>query len=86
MYDATTASIVVWVDIKGAFNRNGGDRIFSVHQKLVYEKFKIFIHKIVPKDFFTQLGIAKGCLKTPTGRASKIYTNYNFIDKVFGLR
>lgn len=85
MIDRDLNTIVAWVDIKGSFNRNGGDRIFSVHQKIVHEKFKIFIHKIVPKEYFKKLGIARACLKTPSGRASKIFASYNFIPKTFGL-
>jgi len=43
----------IYVDIKGGFNRFGGDRTFSIHQKLVYDKFGIFVHKIIPIKLFT---------------------------------
>ena len=76
-------TILVYTDIKGSFNRFGGDRLFSIHQKLVYDKYNIYVEKIVPKTFFKKAGIAKNCLKTPSGRVSKIYASYNFIDKMF---
>lgn len=78
-------TITVYVDVKGAFNKMGGDRLFSIHQKLIYDKFRIYVNKIVPKEFFTLCGIAKASLKTPTGRASKIFASYNFIAKVFNI-
>lgn len=81
MIDNDTVSI--FVDVKGSFNLHGGDRLFSIHQKLVYDKYKILVQKIVPKEMFKKLGIAKANLKTPTGRASKIHSSYNFIKTVF---
>lgn len=78
--------IEVWLDIKGSWNRYGGDRLMSIHQKLVYDKYQIFIEKLVPRTAFITLGLPKACRYTPTGRTSKIYTSYNFIDKVFNLR
>lgn len=86
MVDKTTNSITVWLDIKGSFNNFAGDRVFSVHQKIMQEKFNVCIHKIVPKEVFKSLGIPLACLKTPTGKASKIFASYNFIQKTFGIR
>lgn len=39
-------------DIKGSFSRNGGDRSFSINQKWMYQKYGIYINKIVPADLF----------------------------------
>lgn len=47
-----TTNMDVFFDIKGSFNRNGGDRVFSVNQKWVYQKYNIFIYKIVPEELF----------------------------------
>lgn len=74
--DADGTTFTVYIDVKGGFNRFGGDRLFSIHQKLVYEKFNIFIDKFVPKVAFKHLGIAKASLKTPTGRSSRIFADY----------
>lgn len=42
----------VYVDVKGGFNRFGGDREFSVNLKWVFSKFGIYVWKIKPFDFF----------------------------------
>jgi len=42
----------VIIDIKGTFSRNGGDRVFSINQKWVYQKYNVYIHKIVPYNLF----------------------------------
>ena len=84
--DEEGRNIKVYIDIKGTFDRHGGSRLFSIHQKLVYDKYNIFVEKVVPKTFFKKAGISKNNLKTPTGRASKMFYGYNFIDKMFDLR
>ncbi len=42
----------VYVDVKGGFNRFGGDREFSVNQKWTFSKFGVYVWKIKPFDFF----------------------------------
>ena len=42
----------VYIDIKGTFNSNAGDRVFSINQKWVYLIHKQFINKIVPEKLF----------------------------------
>ena len=49
---------LAFIDIKGAYNRFGGDRQFAVNQKLVYAKYGIHINKLVPEKFFQKLGAA----------------------------
>ena len=39
-------------------NKNGVDRIFPIHQKLLYDKYKIIVNKVVPEVFFKQANIA----------------------------
>ena len=64
---------VVFVDVKGGFNRFAGDRNFSIHQKMMWDKYKIYVQKIVPEDLFKKLGTpeaAKYTIKTkkPTAK------------------
>ena len=57
----------VFIDVKGGFNRFGGDRTFSINQKLLWDKHKIFVQKVVPFDMFKKLGMpdaAKYTIKT----------------------
>lgn len=46
---------MVYVDVKGSFNRN--QRSFSIDQKWVYQKEKLYIYKLEPKKFFKKFGI-----------------------------
>ena len=46
------------IDIKGLFNKNGGDRILPIHQKWLYSKYNIFVNKVVPESFFKEVNIA----------------------------
>jgi hypothetical protein len=40
------------IDIKGSFNQYGGDREFSINQKWVYEKYEVYVNKVVPEKLF----------------------------------
>ena len=46
------------IDIKRTYNRNGGDRILPIHQKWLYDKYKLFVNKVIPELFFKQANIA----------------------------
>ena len=41
---------IAWIDIKGSFNKYGGDRGFSINQKWVYDKFGIYVNKVLTND------------------------------------
>lgn len=44
---------VLWIDVKGGYNPHGGDeRYFSLKQKLMYERHKIYVSKVVPDKLF----------------------------------
>lgn len=78
----------VYIDIKGAYNRFGGDRQFEVNRKLVYNKYGVHINKVVPEKFFQKLGAAPNEIrwmkarKTPTLRKS--YIGVSSLDEVVG--
>lgn len=40
------------IDVKGGFNRNNTWRIFSIEQKWVWQKFQVYVQKIIPKELF----------------------------------
>lgn len=69
----TNGDAVVFVDVKGGFMMHGSDRTFSIHQKIMWDKYKIYVQKIVPEDLFKKLGTpeaAKYTIKTkrPTAK------------------
>lgn len=53
------------IDIKGSFNQAGGDRVFSINQKWIYQKYGIYITKIVPDDLFELTWCPELCRLTP---------------------
>lgn len=77
---------IVYIDIKGGFNLHGGDRLMSIHQKLIKQKFDIYIAKIVPKDAFKILGVPHECRYTmKTKKISHVFDGYNFISTQFNI-
>ena len=79
---------VVYVDIKGKYNRHGGDRIFPIHQKLLYYKYGIHLNKVVPEDFFRRIGCAPDAIMWMKGRKTKTrktaYRGMQTLDERFG--
>jgi hypothetical protein len=52
-----------YIDIKGVFNKHGGDREFSINRKWVMEKHGKFINKIVPEKLFKKTWVPECYLK-----------------------
>ena len=76
-----------YIDIKGGFMSNGSDRSFPMNQKWVYEKYRIYIHKLVPKDFFMRFGIIEDFKYTEkTKKPSKRYAGYPTIEEVMSAK
>lgn len=59
------------IDVKGGFNRHGGDRIFPIHQKLMWHKYHLPVTKVVPDEFFVELGVVPDRLKWMKNRKTK---------------
>jgi hypothetical protein len=43
---------MVWIDVKGNYNVKNELRIFSIIQKVVYDKRGIYVNKVVPAKLF----------------------------------
>ena len=54
-------SVGCFVDVKGTFDRNKSNTIFSINQKLMYDKYHIYVNKVVPAKLFRQTFVPKGC-------------------------
>lgn len=73
---------VVWIDVKGGFLRNNSGRSFSINQKLVYNKYKIFVQKVIPEDLFKVLGCPKCLFITQkTKKPSKKFSIFKTIEE-----
>ena len=53
-----------YIDVKGGFSRFHDGKSFSINQKWVYDKYKIFINKIVPEDWFVKTWVPEFCKTT----------------------
>ena len=51
------------IDVKGTFNKTA--RSFSTDQRLVYDKFGVIIHKIIPEKLFVKTFVPKKASVTP---------------------
>ena len=75
----------VTVDVKGGFNKT--ERAFGINQKWVYQKFNIYICKIVPKDFFMKVGCPMSCFITrKTGKKRKMYQHCKSIEQALSCK
>jgi len=66
----------VWIDIKGDWQNRGAKQEFSINRKWVFEKYGIYINKIVPKTFFQKTWCPELLRITPkTKKPVKHYSN-----------
>jgi len=78
--DRSTGLVVV--DVKGGFNQHGGDREFSINQKWVFDKYGVYVNKVVPEKLFE----ASWCpvearLTEKTRQVKKKYENCRTIEE-----
>jgi hypothetical protein len=72
-----------WIDVKGAFQLYDGARSFSINQKWIYDKFHVYINKVVPKKFFSLTFAPQNARFTPkTNKKRKIYEKCKTIDQI----
>lgn len=58
----------VIIDVKGGFNRFGDPKQFSINQKWVWDKFGIYVEKVVPEKLFKKTWVPSVCRLTPKKR------------------
>lgn len=76
----------VYLDVKGTFQRNGGDRSFSLNQKWVFQKTGIYVSKIIPENFFKECGCPQACfLSKKLKKARKKFIGFKTIAQAFSL-
>ena len=47
------SKLIYFIDVKPAFEREHSKaEVFKVNQKWVYDKYKVFINKVIPQEFF----------------------------------
>ena len=58
----SSSSVKVYLDSKGTFNKT--ERSFSYNQKWLWQKWKVYVYKLVPKKFFAKAGVPEACMFT----------------------
>ena len=70
------------IDVKGAFNQHGGDREFSINQKWTYEKYGVFVNKVIPEKLFKSTWVPDGArLTSKTRQIKKKYAKCKTIEE-----
>ena len=70
------------IDVKGAFNQHGGDREFSINQKWTYEKYGVFVNKVIPEKLFKSTWCPQGArLTSKTRQIKKKYAKCKTIEE-----
>lgn len=74
----------VLIDSKGTFNVT--ERAFGYNQKWVWQKFKTYIYKLVPKAFFKKFGVPEKCILTAkTKKPRKMFQGFQTVKKIFSI-
>lgn len=74
----------IYVDTKGTFMIGGTDRSFSINQKLVWEKYGIYVNKVVSKLFLQKYGCPAACKLTPkTKKPCQAFSACQGLEEVF---
>lgn len=69
------------IEIKPKYNMNNMNRLFSVNQKWVWEKYGIYVQKIIVDDLFENTFIPKRYLKTDKLTKDRLIKyKYNLVD------
>jgi hypothetical protein len=77
----------VEIDVKGMHQKHGGDKIFSINQKLVYNEYGVYINKIIPIKLFSETWRpAQAGLTKVHKDVQKSYKDFLTIDRYLQLR
>lgn len=80
--DLSNNNCSVFIDSKGTFNIT--ERAFGYNQKWVWQKFKIFIYKLIPKKFFKIVGCPETCkLTNKTKKPRKMFQGFPSLKDIF---
>lgn len=73
------------VDVKGSFQLHDGSRSFSMNRKWMYDKYSIYVNKVIPDKFFKLTWLPHECrLTAKTKQPRKKYAGYKTLVEKFG--
>ncbi len=65
-----------WIDVKGKFGGQYGDDVkFSLLQKWLYDKWRIYVNKVIPVNFFEKTFVPGRAAIGKSGRERTCYLN-----------
>ena len=70
---------LIYIDVKGTWNKYESDTKFSINQKWVYQKYGIFVNKVIPKKLFKK-SFAPNIRHKKTGAKLKRFANNKTIE------
>jgi hypothetical protein len=70
------------IDVKGTFQRFDGARSFSINQKWVFEKHRIYINKVVPPKFFKKTWVPEAAAYGKRGTRLKPYATCKLLEEL----
>ena len=59
------------IEVKPSFDRNNMTRLFIINQKWMYDKYGIYVHKVIPQKLFEATFTPKKYLLTDTGKQKR---------------
>ena len=73
------------IDVKGTFQKHDGSRSFSINQKWVYSRHRVYVNKLIPKKFFGLTWVPETCRFTKkTNKLRSAYASYPTLLEKFG--
>ena len=73
----------MFIDVKGGFSRFHDDKPFSINQKWVFDKYGIYVYKVIPEKWFKKSWIPLMALTSPKkGKIRDKYRGCNTINEI----
>lgn len=69
------------IDVKGTFQQNDGSRSFSINQKWMFNRYHIYVNKVIPEKFFQLTWVPEKCKLSP--KRKKLREKYKNIPTLF---
>ena len=70
LYDYTRFVVSTW-EVKPLFDRNNMTRLFTINQKWVYDKYGVYVQKIIPQKLFKDTFTPARYLLTDSGKQKR---------------
>lgn len=72
-----------YIDIKGGFSIYNNEREFAINQKWVYQKYYVYINKVIPKLFFAKTWVPRMvCYNKRTGARKDKFAGCKLVEQM----